>query len=145
MNYRSLIEKNTVHLVEASDRNLLRIYEPADIKTIREVENIIGMMLPGELAELYSQTDGASDDSFCFNIMRSADLIEQNRRIRNDPLFDDYMSMNDLLVFSRSDGNMFFYAMTPNGYRGIYEWDSITDERLLVANNLVDWIECQDA
>jgi hypothetical protein len=145
MNYRSLIEKNTVHLVETSDDNFLRLYDPADIKTIREVEGVIGIKLPEELAELYSQTDGASDEWFCFNIMRSDDLLEQNRRIRIDPLFTDHMSMNDLLVFSHSDGNMHFYAITPNGYKGIYEWNSITDERLWVANNLIDWIENQNA
>ncbi len=140
VDYRELIKSNTRHLIDISSGNALHLFEPANSNSIAQVESLIGRKIPSDLNEFYLQSDGASDEWFCFNIMSTEELHKQNDIIRtNSP------KITDMLLFSHLDGDMYFYSITEAGYGDIYKWGVILNERTWVADNLENWIKAKNA
>jgi hypothetical protein len=140
VDYRELIKSSTYHLIDASSGNALNLYNPADLKSIGKVEALIGRKIPTDLYDFYLQSNGASDEWFCFNIMGIEELLKQNEIIRtNSP------NITDMLLFSHLDGDMYFYSITDAGYGEIYKWGVILNERTWVADSLENWIKAKNA
>lgn len=105
--------------------------------------------LPGELEELYQQTNGVDESmkgnnigTLIWNINR---VISANIEYRSYPAFKElYMSFDELLFFSEASNGDLFGFITLNGLFSrwdIFVWNHEDDSRSWVAPNLQTFIK----
>ncbi|SEG81253.1 SMI1 / KNR4 family (SUKH-1) [Thermomonospora echinospora] len=133
--WRELIERHT---------SQARFASPATKQALYRAEETLGHLLPDDLAELLGETDGVVDGNG-YNLVFSAEqLVQGNVEMRTYPALKRlYMSFDQLLFFSDvpRDGNLFAYALVPEGRPDIFVWDHRTDNRRRVAPSLEHFIE----
>lgn len=133
--WRELIEQHTPDA---------RFASPATEQALDRAEETLGHLLPDDLAKLLAETDGVTDANG-YNLVFSADqLLQGNLEMRTYPALKRlYMAFDQLLFFSDvpGDGNLFAYALVPEGRPDIFVWDHRTDNRRCVAPSLEHFIE----
>ncbi|MEU5882250.1 SMI1/KNR4 family protein [Spirillospora sp. NPDC047279] len=137
--WRELIERHTPQA---------RFASPATEQALQQAEETLGHLLPNDLVKLLTETDGVIDPNG-YNLIFSAEqLLKGNLEMRTYPALKRlYMSFEQLLFFSDvpGDGNLFAYALVPEGRPDIFVWDHRTDDRRSVAPSLERFIEAWPA
>lgn len=133
--WRELIEQHT------SDA---RFAAPATEQALRRAERTLGHLLPEDLIKLLGETDGVLDENGHNLVFSAEQLLQGNLEMRTYPALKRlYMSFEQLLFFSDTpaDGNLFAYALIPEGRPDILVWDHETDSRRWVAPSLAAFLE----
>jgi hypothetical protein len=121
-----------------------KFYIPASDKEIRHAERELGVEFPGDLRQLLLETNGASAHYSAPLIWPVEEIIEQNRHFRSSTAFAKlYKPFTDLLFFgAEGNGDQFAYRVLEGRISdaSIYEWDHETDERILFASGLKDYV-----
>ncbi|MBQ9940966.1 MAG: SMI1/KNR4 family protein [Clostridia bacterium] len=110
---------------------------PASKEDIASVKNNLGVYLPDELYRFYLESNG--DDCAIFPVSR---LISENQDLRKLSK-ELYMPLDCLLLFGDNGcGDYFGYPIIggETEEHRIYMWVRDTDERILVANTLEEFI-----
>jgi hypothetical protein len=115
---------------------------PASAEEIANAEKALGCPLPGELREVYQQSDGIWAHYGTDLIMPIHEVLKENERLRHSPLLRDlYMPFDHLLVFGGTgNGDFLFFPIRIDGSvsTDVFLWDHETDSRSYFANNLKD-------
>jgi len=133
--WRKLIEEHT---------SQARFASPAPEQALLRAEEQLGHLLPEDLADLLSETDGVVDANGYNLIFSTEQLLQGNLEMRTYPALKRlYMSFDQLLFFSDvpGDGSLFAYALVPEGRPDIFVWDHRTDNRRCIAPSLEHFIE----
>jgi len=115
----------------------VKFSDPASAEEIRSVKEELGVYLPDDLYKFYLESNG--DDCAIFSISR---LIGENRDLRALAK-EMYMPLDCLLFFGDNGcGDYFGYPIIGGETEDspIYMWVHDTDERILVANSLEEFI-----
>ena len=119
--------------------------KPATKSDINHIKEKLGVELPFDLLELFSETNGVFDEFNCPLIWSTNQIIEDNLFFRS---FEDfkyiYMPFNHLLFFSDAgNGDLFGYPILNGSIQrdDIFVWDHESDSRKWVASSLKDFIE----
>ncbi|MFG1998117.1 SMI1/KNR4 family protein [Spirillospora sp. NPDC048911] len=133
--WRELIEEHT---------SQARFAPPVTEEALYRAEETLGHLLPDDLIKLLGETDGVVDANG-YNLIFSAEqLLQGNLEMRTYPALKRlYMAFDQLLFFSDApgDGNLFAYALIPEGRPDIFVWDHRTDSRRRIAPSLEHFIE----
>jgi hypothetical protein len=132
--WRELIEQHTPQA---------RLASPATERALFRAEETLGHLLPDDLVKLLGETDGVVDANGYDLVFSAEQLLQSNLEMRTYPALKRlYMSFEELLFFSDvpGDGNLFAYALVPEGRPDIFVWDHRTDNRRCVAPSLEHFI-----
>ena len=140
MKLSEILRNEMTDWVESTPGNEFSPQLPATFEAIKELESSVGKGIPDDLKEFYKEMNGIWDAWYCFNIMPVEEVTEYNRKLKFDETANLYMSRADHLAFSHADGDYYFYAITPSGYRGIFKWDHEDDSREYVCPDLKSWV-----
>ncbi len=114
---------------------------PANEATIVEVEKVLSLPLPFELASLLGECNGVHNQYGDAVVWPAERLIEDNLAMRADTdAVELYAPFDELIFFGDTDmGPQFAYAHTDYG-PGIILWDQETDQRRLAVVSLRDYL-----
>lgn len=115
----------------------VNLTDPATKDDIASVKSKLGVYLPEDLYNFYSETDG--DDCAIFSVTR---LISENQDLRR-MAEGVYMPLDCFLFFGDNGcGDYFGYPIIggETEEQRIYMWNHDTDERILVAQTLEELI-----
>ncbi|MFC7330981.1 SMI1/KNR4 family protein [Marinactinospora rubrisoli] len=114
---------------------------PADEAAIAEVEKVLALPLPFELAALLREVNGVHNTYGDAVVWPAERLVEDNLAMRAEPDYLElYAPFDHLIFFGDSDmGPQFAYVHTDYG-PGIIVWDHETDQRRLVSVSLRDYL-----
>ncbi|GAA1767390.1 hypothetical protein GCM10009834_26650 [Streptomonospora arabica] len=114
---------------------------PADAATVALIEKELGLPVPFELASLFAECDGVSNEYGDAVVWPAQRVVEDNLAMRAEPDYVElYAPFHDLVFFGDSDmGPQFAWVHTDYG-PGIVVWDHETDRRRLVAVSLRDYL-----
>ncbi|MCP9762885.1 SMI1/KNR4 family protein [Lacihabitans soyangensis] len=139
---------------ENSEEKSFEFYNSVNSETILKFHRTFSFDLPNELKDLLNQTNGIgellkinnkpSPIHIGFLIYQLEEIIEVNLNMRNNLDFQDLYMPFDCLFFISNAGNgdLFGYRVLNNKikWNEIYCWNHETDERVMVANNLYDFL-----
>jgi hypothetical protein len=119
--------------------------EPASKSAIEKINAELNVVLPNELIQFLTETDGARDKFGCYLIWSANKIVKENKEIRSCEVSKEhYMPFENLLfIADAGNGDLFAYRIL-NGlieYNDIYCWDHETDSRKWVAPSLKDFIK----
>ena len=117
---------------------------PAGESDIAEAERRLGVRLPDELRSLLAESDGAFDKYQCAIVWPLDQIVADNEDYRRNPIFAQYMPVDDLLFFADAgDGELFGYSISRVGEvrDHVFVWNPIEDSRMMVAGSLGGWLQ----
>ncbi|GAA3739782.1 hypothetical protein HDA32_002731 [Spinactinospora alkalitolerans] len=115
--------------------------EPADEALFAEIEKVLDLPLPLELAALLRETNGVHNEYGDAVVWPAERIVEDNLAMRAEPDYLElYAPFEQLMFFGDSDmGPQFAYVHTDYG-PGVVFWDHETDQRRLVSVSLRDYL-----
>ena len=143
--------KTYLHILDLPNiKSIFRLNLPATDSQLKDLQEHFQLNeLPGELLELYKQTDGIEEyldnnkiGELIWPIKR---VIETNKDFRSHPHFKDlYMSFEQLLFFADAGNGDLFGFITLEGdfdREDIFVWNHENDSRVWVSPSLNKFIE----
>ena len=128
----------------------VRLARRASSHALAAAESALSLSLPRELSSLLRETNGVGSGTGAALIWSVADLVSRNREFRDTPLDAESYGPFDSLLFVGEEGNgdLFAYDTKREGSPGsaaIVRWDHETDERLPIAEGLVQYFAVRAA
>ncbi|MEU2653829.1 SMI1/KNR4 family protein [Streptomyces sp. NPDC007325] len=114
---------------------------PAGASAIVEAERRLGRVLPADLKQLLSESDGVLGHSHVDTVWSLDEIVEQNLRFWSDETFAElYMSFDALLFFGDNGGGDQFAFVRKPRRPDVFVWEHESDSRRWVANDLGDYL-----
>ncbi|WP_053170814.1 SMI1/KNR4 family protein [Streptomyces sp. SBT349] len=116
--------------------------EPAGEGAVDDIERRLGQEVPVSLRALLLESDGVKG-TYGLDVVWSADRIaSENETFRaHQPFAELYMSFDALMFFGdNGNGDQFAFIRTKSRGDDIFVWDHETDERILVAHSLEQYL-----
>ncbi|MFE9045261.1 SMI1/KNR4 family protein [Streptomyces sp. NPDC012421] len=114
---------------------------PAGAADIVEAERRLGRVLPADLKQLLSESDGVLGHSHVDTVWSLDEIVEQNLRFWSDETFAElYMSFDALLFFGDNGGGDQFAFVRKPQRPDVFVWEHESDSRRWVANDLRDYL-----
>jgi hypothetical protein len=145
--WRELIAEHHGHLEPIGDVDPgLRFFPGATVDEIRGVEQKLDVKLPDDLRDLLSETNGVYVNYGERLIWDTHEIVRRNLELRS-PAFNKNMPFDHLLFFGDlATGDIQFaygVAHDDTKFWHVYEWRSINDSRVWVAQSLKRYVEWQ--
>ena len=121
----------------------LRLTSPARSAALSELEEVLGHLLPPDLRELLSETDGVFGPYEAGLVWPVNRIAEDNVRFRSD-FAELYMNFDSLLFFADAgNGDQFAFPVLPgkSGGSEVFVWNHEDDSRTWKARDLRTYID----
>ncbi|MCK8435887.1 SMI1/KNR4 family protein [Streptomyces sp. D2-8] len=113
----------------------------ADTGALFRIEETLGASFPGDLRSFLLESDGLSDEHGTDLVWSAERILSENLSFRANEQFRSLYRPFDSLVFfgDNGGGDQFAFVRLPERNE-VFVWDHETDDRSLVAPNLLTYL-----